>query len=92
MVCYDRYSYLAGRDIYRDDGAGQAKNISFQAQKLETKPSEEWVQVEVTHEVIIGKADFDLVQKLRRLVNRTAPNTDKVHLFSDVLVCDRCGS
>lgn len=71
---------------------GKQKTPHFKLKELETKPTEEWVRVEGTHEAIIDKADFDLVQKLRRLDTRTAPNTDKVHLFSGVLVCGCCGS
>lgn len=71
---------------------GKQKTPHFKLKELETKPPEEWVRVEGTHEAIIDKADFDLVQKLRRLDTRTAPHLEKVHLFSGVLVCGCCGS
>ena len=71
---------------------GKHKTPHFKLKELETKSPEEWVRVEGTHEAIIDKADFDLVQKLRRLDTRTAPHLEKVHLFSGVLVCGCCGS
>ena len=71
---------------------GKQKTPHFKLKELETKSPEEWVRVEGTHEAIIDKADFDLVQKLRRLDTRTAPHLEKVHLFSGVLVCGCCGS
>ena len=71
---------------------GKQKTPHFKLKELETKSPEEWVRGEGTHEAIIDKADFDLVQKLRRLDTRTAPHLEKVHLFSGVLVCGCCGS
>lgn len=47
--------------------------------------------MENTHEAIIDKADFDLVQHLKGLDTRTSPQSDKVYLFSGVLICGCCG-
>ncbi len=70
---------------------GKQSTPHFKLKKLETKPSSEWVRVEGTHEAIIDKADFDLVQKLKRLDTRTSPQSDTVYLFSGVLICGCCG-
>lgn len=70
---------------------GKQKTPNFKLKTLETKPSSDWVRVEGAHEAIISKADFDLVQKLRRLDTRTAPKEEKVYLFSGVLICGCCG-
>ena len=53
--------------------------------------SSEWVRVEGAHEAIIQKHDFDLVQRLRRIDTRTSPKSDKVYLFSGILICGCCG-
>ncbi len=47
--------------------------------------------MEGTHEAIIQKHDFDLVQRLRRIDTRTSPKSDKVYLFSGILICGCCG-
>ena len=71
---------------------GKQSTPHFKLKETETKPSSEWVRVEGTHEAIISKADFDLVQRLKRLDTRTAPRSDKVYLFSGMLICGCCGS
>jgi site-specific DNA recombinase len=54
-------------------------------------PDDEWVRIEDAHEPIIRKHDFDLVQRIRHLDTRTAPDGKSVHLFSGLLVCRCCG-
>lgn len=70
---------------------GKQTTPHFKLKQLETKPQEEWVRVENTHEAIIDKADFDLVQRLKGLDTRTSPQSDKVYLFSGMLICGCCG-
>lgn len=70
---------------------GKQTTPHFKLKELETKPTSEWVRVEGTHEAIIDKANFDLVQKLKRLDTRTSPQSDTVYLFSGVLICGCCG-
>jgi len=70
---------------------GKQTTPHFKLKERELKPSEEWVRVENTHEAIISKADFDLVQRLKGLDTRTSPQSDKVYLFSGVLICGCCG-
>lgn len=71
---------------------GRKSTPHFKLKELENKPSSEWIRVENAHEAIIDKNDFDLVQRLRRLDTRTSPKTDKVYLFSGILICGCCGS
>lgn len=70
---------------------GKQTTPHFKLKEREIKPSEDWVRVENTHEAIIDKADFDLVQRLKGLDTRTSPQSDKVYLFSGVLICGCCG-
>ncbi len=70
---------------------GKRTTPHFKLKERELKPSEDWVRVENTHEAIIDKADFDLVQRLKGLDTRTSPQSDKVYLFSGVLICGCCG-
>lgn len=70
---------------------GKQTTPHFKLKERELKPSEDWVRVENTHKAIIDKADFDLVQRLKGLDTRTSPQSDKVYLFSGVLICGCCG-
>lgn len=70
---------------------GKRTTPHFKLKERELKPSDEWVRVENTHEAIIDKADFDLVQRLKGLDTRTSPQSDKVYLFSGMLICGCCG-
>lgn len=71
---------------------GKQTTPHFKLKEREDKPSSEWVRVENSHEPIIEKHDFDLVQRLRRIDTRTSPKSDKVYLFSGILICGCCGS
>lgn len=71
---------------------GRKATPHFKLKELEERPASEWVRVEGAHEPIIERHDFDLVQRIRNIDTRTAPQKDKVYLFSGVLVCGCCGS
>ena len=47
---------------------------------------------ENAHEAIIGKQDFELVQKIMRIDTRTSPKKNELHLFSGILTCGCCGN
>ena len=64
---------------------------SYKLKELKDKPKSEWARTENAHPHIISKYDFDLVQKIMRLDTRTAPNKNKVYLFSGILICGDCG-
>ena len=70
---------------------GKQTTPHFKLKEREDKPSSEWIRVEGTHEAIIQKHDFDLVQRLRRIDTSTSPKSDKVYLFSGILICGCCG-
>ena len=70
---------------------GKQTTPHFKLKEREDKPSSEWIRVEGTHEAIVQKHDFDLVQRLRRIDTRTSPKSDKVYLFSGILICGCCG-
>ena len=59
---------------------------------MELHPSSEWIRTPDAHEAIIDRVDFDLVQRIRHLDTRTAPEQKAVYLFSGVLVCGCCGA
>lgn len=71
---------------------GKQTTPHFKLKEREDKPSSEWIRVEDAHEAIITRHDFELVQRLRRIDTRTSPKSDKVYLFSGILICGCCGS
>ena len=70
---------------------GKVGTPHYKIKERELRPSSEWVEVPDSHEAIIAKQDFDLVQRIQRLDTRTAPERDTVYLFSGVLICGCCG-
>lgn len=51
----------------------------------------EWIRVENTHEPIVSRSEFDLVQKLLLIDTRTSPGKKELYLFSGLLLCPECG-
>ncbi len=70
---------------------GKQGTFNYKLKELVDKPEQEWVRTENAHEAIIHRRDFDLVQRLMRLDTRTSPGSDRVQLFSGILICDCCG-
>ena len=71
---------------------GRQGTYNHKLRNVIQKPEEEWIRVENAHEAIIRKRDFDLVQHIMGLDTRTAPEGEKVYLFSGLLVCGCCGA
>ncbi len=71
---------------------GKSGTPTYKLKELVQRPEEEWHRRENAHEPVILRHTFDLVQKIMRLDTRTAPNRDKVYLFSGILICGCCGN
>ena len=63
---------------------------SYKCKKTVNNPKEEWVIFENTHEPIISKQDFELVQELRKN-KRRIQRSNEVNSFSGVVYCADCG-
>ena len=70
---------------------GKQGTPHYKLKELEQRPSSEWVRVKDTHEAIITKQDYDLIQRIAGLDTRTAPDKSSVYLFSGILICGCCG-
>lgn len=70
---------------------GKQTTPHFKLKQRENKPASQWARVEGAHEAIISRQDFDVVQRLRLLDTRISPQSDKVYLFSGLLICGCCG-
>ena len=71
---------------------GKRGTSNYKIKDLELRPSTEWVRVADTHEPIITRQDFELVQRISGIDTRTSPNKDTVYLFSGILICGCCGA
>ncbi len=71
---------------------GKESTTNYKVKKRIKKSKEEWVRVENTHEAIISKEDFELVNKVMLADTRTKPNADELYIFSGLMRCDECGS
>jgi len=70
---------------------GKHKKINYKVKKSLEVPESGWIRCEGTHDAIIPKEIFDIVQKVMKRDTRTAPNKDELYLFSGFLKCCDCG-
>lgn len=71
---------------------GKQGTPHYKLKTLEQHPISEWIRVSDAHDAIIDRHDFELVQRIRHLDTRTAPDKSSVYLFSGILICGCCGS
>lgn len=71
---------------------GKQGTPHYKLKTLEQHPASEWIRVPGAHEAIIERHDFDLVQRIRHLDTRTAPDKGSVYIFSGILICGCCGN
>lgn len=69
----------------------KCKKINYKSKKIKTLQQREWIIVENTHEAIIDKGTFEIVQ--RRISSRIRSTlSGKAHLFSGKVRCLDCKS
>ena len=71
---------------------GKKTTYNYKLKNIIQKPKNEWIYVENTHEAIISRQEFDLVQSILLLDTKTAPHKESVYLFSGLLICADCGN
>lgn len=70
---------------------GKTRQVNYKVKKMTPVPENEWIRVEATHKAIISREDFDMVQRLMKVVTRGhADPREKVHLFTGFLYCGDC--
>lgn len=69
---------------------GKESTPNYKIKKRFCRPPSEWIVVADTHEAIISKDDFALMERLTAADTRTAPKSDNLHLFSGMLQCGIC--
>ena len=76
--------------VYYGAMASQKKNYRFKIGTLSEKKPDEWVLVEGTHDPIIDKATFDIVQEKLKYRQRPRDNGE-YSLFAGLIRCGECG-
>ncbi len=69
---------------------GKSGKVNHKVKKTVEKPKEEWIRVEGTHEAIIAREDFEIVQELLKVDIRAKADGTCSHLFSGLLFCGDC--
>lgn len=70
---------------------GKTEKVNYKVKKRTVKPEEKWVKVENTHEAVVSKDDFTVVQHLLKTDSRKSPKTGKNNPFTGLLFCGDCG-
>lgn len=66
--------------------------VSYKNHKTVSKPKEEWIRVEGTHEAIIDREQWEQVQKIAKKRYQPKKQRDgNASIFSGLLVCADCG-
>lgn len=83
---------LTDRVYTGDMVQGKREKISYKVKKRIIKPEDEWIYVKNTHEAVIPRIDFDIVQELLMYDGRSSAGTDKANFFCGILFCEGCGA
>lgn len=70
---------------------GRTYTPSFRSRKTLPRASEEWFRKEGTHEAIVSRHEFELVQDLMSRDTRTPPGSKRVAVFGGLAYCAECG-
>lgn len=68
----------------------KANKLSYKDRKCKKLSKDKWIKVENTHEPIINKVTFDLVQKLQRVRTKSVDVIATNGIFSGLLFCADC--
>ena len=68
----------------------KANKLSYKDRKCKKTPKEKWIKVENTHEPIIDKETFELVQMLQQTRTKSVDGIESNGIFSGMLFCADC--
>lgn len=71
---------------------GKTEKVSVKVNKYCPKPKEEWARAEHVHEAVVGREEFDAVQRLLETGSRSVRGEEYAHMFSGLLFCGDCGA
>ena len=82
---------LSYREYMGDTVLGKTRSKSYKDKKTIDLPPEEWKIFENTHEPIIDRETWEIVQKLRSATKRRNCSTGEKDKFAGLVVCADCG-
>ena len=93
---YDWCATTVGNILSKPEYMGHTVNFrsykkSYKDKRGIIKPQEEWLIFENTHEAIVDKKTWELVQQIRKTVHRT-DSTDEANPLTGLLYCADCGA
>lgn len=82
--------YILTKEVYMGDLVqNKSKTVNFKTHKRVKTQKEEWIRSENTHEAIIDRDTFDIVNRMMK--GKTRPSkTGQYNLFTGKLVCGTC--
>jgi len=84
---------LCNRVYVGDTVQGVSEKISFKSKKTRRLPESRWIVTKDTHQQIIGREEFEEVQKIRTGKKKFAgANKGRLHKLRGILFCGGCGS
>ena len=88
---YPAISHMLTNEIYLGNMVqGRYGSVSYKSKQNRPRPKEQWIRVENTHEAIIDRALWDLVQTMIREKARPC-STGSVGVFARKVRCMSCG-
>ncbi len=69
---------------------GKNEQVNYKVKKTVMKPRDQWIRVKGTHEAIVAREDFEIVQTLLNVDTKAKAGTRCTHFFSGVLFCGDC--
>lgn len=69
---------------------GKEEKVNYKVKKLVQKPENEWIKVKETHEAIVSKEDYEIVQELLQIDTRAGNGEKKAHMYAGILFCGDC--
>ena len=89
---YHSIQWILSNEVYIGNLVqGRFGSVSYKTKQIVSRPKEQWIKVEGTHEPIIELELWNRVQKKINSSARANPSTGKIHTFSKIAVCMHCG-
>lgn len=89
---YSSIQWILSNEVYIGNLVqGRFESASYKTKQIVTRPKDQWIKVEGTHEPIIDMELWSRVQKKINSHARANQSTGKVHTFSQIAICMYCG-
>ena len=70
---------------------GKVSKKNYKQKKRYNKQADKWIRVEGTHEAIVDRGDFEVVQQLLSEDSKKSPGKERLYPLAGKLYCGDCG-